>query len=602
MLGRPCLVHLQLVLALLSYVRVSAVNSSATTTAEVWKGVGFASAHSGNETSSVLCTPLRSTQNVTLYDAASTQTLTSICTLAQAPRMPLQAGIGGAAAQLAVSAATVAVNVESLAVSTSAAALQQTCEPAGIVAGADISAQCVGPMYVLEMSGGECMEDAASGRVACSQPAVTITKRAGGCNLPYTGPSLVQDASCSSSRAVMGSAASGVFVASNTLDVQAIFQLPDLLSPDFAFFGGTANASAAATTSTTANESAGAASSDLGPAAGPSPAASVHMGSLAGAAAPAVGSQAAVQAAVSTSAALWAGVGFASVQAGNATASVLCTPLRRNQSASALDTASGQQLLTTCSVTDVVQEFVAGLPNEAAAAGAYLRHQAGVASGLASEAAATASAAAAAVLADAAALGSSVAASLSDGASGLGRDAEAAAAAAISGAAHAAARVAAGQLPSSPFAALQLGGALAQVAATFSGSLSGVKLPAATACAPALLLTSAAVPSQCTGPVYTLEVSGGQCKEDAHSGHVTCTQPAVMLTKAAGGCSFAYTGPSVMQDASCVSSTTFGAPASGTLLASNTLDVAASFQVPDPLSPDFMPFSAPVLLHSAHTL
>ena len=49
------------------------------------------------------------------------------------------------------------------------------------------------------------------------------------------------------------------------------------------------------------------------------------------------------------------------------------------------------------------------------------------------------------------------------------------------------------------------------------------------------------------GPVYSLEVSGGACTEDARTGRVTCTQPAIMLSKAAGGCNFAYTGPSVVQ-------------------------------------------------------
>lgn len=49
-----------------------------------------------------------------------------------------------------------------------------------------------GPTFVLEVSGGECIEDAQSGRVMCTQPAVTLTQTAGGCNLPYTGPSLVQ--------------------------------------------------------------------------------------------------------------------------------------------------------------------------------------------------------------------------------------------------------------------------------------------------------------------------------------------------------------------------------------------------------------------------
>ena len=49
-----------------------------------------------------------------------------------------------------------------------------------------------GPTYVLEVSGGECIEDAQSGRVTCTQPAVTLSQIAGGCNLPYTGPSLVQ--------------------------------------------------------------------------------------------------------------------------------------------------------------------------------------------------------------------------------------------------------------------------------------------------------------------------------------------------------------------------------------------------------------------------
>lgn len=49
------------------------------------------------------------------------------------------------------------------------------------------------------------------------------------------------------------------------------------------------------------------------------------------------------------------------------------------------------------------------------------------------------------------------------------------------------------------------------------------------------------------GPVYTLEVSGGACTEDAHTGRVVCTQPAVTLAKAAGGCNLAYVGPSVVQ-------------------------------------------------------
>ncbi len=49
-----------------------------------------------------------------------------------------------------------------------------------------------GSVYVLEVSGGECVEDGISGRVTCSQPAVTLVKTAGGCNLPYTGPSVVQ--------------------------------------------------------------------------------------------------------------------------------------------------------------------------------------------------------------------------------------------------------------------------------------------------------------------------------------------------------------------------------------------------------------------------
>lgn len=66
-------------------------------------------------------------------------------------------------------------------------------------------------------------------------------------------------------------------------------------------------------------------------------------------------------------------------------------------------------------VTDVVQEFVAGLPAEAAAASAYLQHQAGVASSLAAEAAAALSAAAAAALADAAVLGASASSLLSAG-------------------------------------------------------------------------------------------------------------------------------------------------------------------------------------------
>ena len=59
---------------------------------------------------------------------------------------------------------------------------------------------------------------------------------------------------------------------------------------------------------------------------------------------------------------------------------------------------------------------MAGLPAETAAAGAYLGHEAGVASGLAGEAASLLSGAAAAALTDIRALGSALASSLSAGA------------------------------------------------------------------------------------------------------------------------------------------------------------------------------------------
>ena len=54
----------------------------------------------------------------------------------------MQVGVGDAAAQLAVSAATLAVQVESVAVSVAAPALQHSCAPAALVAGADVPAQC----------------------------------------------------------------------------------------------------------------------------------------------------------------------------------------------------------------------------------------------------------------------------------------------------------------------------------------------------------------------------------------------------------------------------------------------------------------------------
>jgi hypothetical protein len=55
-----------------------------------------------------------------------------------------------------------------------------------------VLAAAQGPMYALEVSGGACTEDARSGRVTCSQPRVALTKTAGGCNLPYTAPAVVQ--------------------------------------------------------------------------------------------------------------------------------------------------------------------------------------------------------------------------------------------------------------------------------------------------------------------------------------------------------------------------------------------------------------------------
>lgn len=55
---------------------------------------------------------------------------------------PVQMGVGDAAAQLAVSVATVAVQVESVAVSVAAPALQQSCTPAALVPGTDVPAQC----------------------------------------------------------------------------------------------------------------------------------------------------------------------------------------------------------------------------------------------------------------------------------------------------------------------------------------------------------------------------------------------------------------------------------------------------------------------------
>ena len=54
----------------------------------------------------------------------------------------MQVGVGGAAAQLAASAATVAVGVENVAVSVAAPALQQSCAPAALFPGTDVPAQC----------------------------------------------------------------------------------------------------------------------------------------------------------------------------------------------------------------------------------------------------------------------------------------------------------------------------------------------------------------------------------------------------------------------------------------------------------------------------
>lgn len=84
-------------------------------------------------------------------------------------------------------------------------------------------------------------------------------------------------------------------------------QLPDPLSPDFAFFGGAADASASATASDPA-----ATLDRSSPASAGAPAQSQDGSARGAAGVP----PAAVQGAVNTTAALWAGVAFASASAG----------------------------------------------------------------------------------------------------------------------------------------------------------------------------------------------------------------------------------------------------------------------------------------------
>ncbi len=49
------------------------------------------------------------------------------------------------------------------------------------------------------------------------------------------------------------------------------------------------------------------------------------------------------------------------------------------------------------------------------------------------------------------------------------------------------------------------------------------------------------------GPVFALEIAGSVCTEDPGSGVVTCTAPAVTLTKTPGACNLKYTSADVIQ-------------------------------------------------------
>ena len=49
MLGRPCLVELQIVLVLVACVSGGSENTTAMTSTDVWEGVGFASAQAGKD-------------------------------------------------------------------------------------------------------------------------------------------------------------------------------------------------------------------------------------------------------------------------------------------------------------------------------------------------------------------------------------------------------------------------------------------------------------------------------------------------------------------------------------------------------------------------
>lgn len=77
-------------------------------------------------------------------------------------------------------------------------------------------------------------------------------------------------------------------------------------------------------------------------------------------------------------------------------------------------------------VTSVLQEFVAGLPAEAAALGQYLTHQQGVASGLVNEAAADAAAAVRTMTASLALLGAAAGEAMTSEAAAVGAGVEAA--------------------------------------------------------------------------------------------------------------------------------------------------------------------------------
>ncbi|EIE20435.1 hypothetical protein COCSUDRAFT_57584 [Coccomyxa subellipsoidea C-169] len=247
---------------------------------------GFSSAivQAGTTVAQAICTPLSRADTITLFDAATGQTLQSTCEVTD----KIDQFIRGVPGDLKSAAEIVQTQVNSTFgfvqymestlrgivgnITAQVDAIKsiskekpinlkgvferlvqtiedkKTSDPLCIDAqeyqGAKIPTQCVGPVFALLLDGGACVEDPDTLEITCTQPSVTLTKTPGACNLKYTSPTVIQDSYCAMST-TYGNSTSGTFKhPAEIFNLAKLMTIPNPFNLDLSLYTATASASA----------------------------------------------------------------------------------------------------------------------------------------------------------------------------------------------------------------------------------------------------------------------------------------------------------------------------------------------------------------------